>query len=75
MKLEEKYIINEGWKEIKNNIIKDKKIMKLVHEISRKLNYDIWQTAAFILELMDDVNMHKEARKVEQIFDQEFKNM
>jgi hypothetical protein len=43
--------------------------MRLVKKVSKELNYDIWQTGAFILELMEDVNMHSEAKDVEKIFD------
>jgi len=75
MKLEEKYLINESWDEIKREFIKDKKNMKLVHEVSKKLNYDVWQTAAFVLELLTDVNMHPESKKIETYFNKEYKNM
>jgi len=73
MELEEKYL-NEmkqdsEWFNIKNNAVKNKKMMSLVRKVSKELHYDIWQTAAFILELMEDVNMHEEARYIEKYFD------
>lgn len=72
MKIEEKYLINEGWSDAKKDFIKNKKYMRLVHKVSKELHYDIWQTAAFVIELMDDVNMHPEAKYIERYFDSQY---